>query len=245
MKIRGERECKNCDSRWSYYETGEASCPDCGSLRSVAVEQERERHTDSPVDIDLTPYRSALGEGAEVADVADGVEGDCREYLRNRGFINAGTLCTLDDTFLAIQELRAAIADYTRAMRVGVDRGLQSNGDAERYLLDLLAGADDGDRPAPTDVPDSLTAARGLAAAKAIEAYRDDVSAYLDDTADRDAKRILERISDHEKRLNALGGDLPPETVETLVRACRDLQQYLNGEENGVVRAGERLDSLD
>ena len=245
MKIRGERECKNCGARWSYFETGETACPDCGSLRSVAVDDERRRHTDSPAEIDLTPHRGAIGDGAEIVDVAEDVESDCRAYLRKRGFIRGGELLALDDTFLAIQELRAALSDYRRAERVGGQRGVPDRDAAEEYLLALLRGADNGARPEPSDVPEAFTAARGLAYASAIEAYRDDVATYLDDNPDEAGRRLLGRIRDQEKRLGALEGDLPPETVESLVRACRDLARYLNGEEGALVTARQRLDELD
>lgn len=245
MKIRGERECKNCGTRWSYYETGEATCPDCGSLRSVAVEDERRRHTDSPAELDLTAQRSALADGADIDDVAEDIEEDCRAYLRKRGFISGGDLLPLDDTYLAVQELRTAIADYSRDRRMGVERSEFDEEDAERYLLSLINGAENGDRPAPADVPDALTPARGLAYATAVEAYRDDVATYLDDEPDPEGQRILERIRDQEKRLQALDGDVPPETAETLVEACRALERYLDGEEGALVEAEQRLDALD
>ncbi|GAB7095735.1 hypothetical protein JCM30237_28890 [Halolamina litorea] len=259
MKIRGERECKSCGARWSYYETGETACPECGSLRSVAVEDERRRHTDSPAEIDLGPYRSSLADGAAIVDVADGVERDCRAYLRKRGFIRGGELLPLDDTFLAVSELRAAIADYSRDERVGVagshpaargtsslgvDRGDFGDEDAERYLLSLIRGAEDGERPEPADVADSLTAARGLAYASAVEDYREDVSTYLEDEPDEGAKRILERVRDQQKRLHALGGDVEPEIAEELIDACRALERYLNGESESLAEATAHLDTL-
>ena len=247
MKLRGERECKTCGTRWSYYETGEATCPDCGSLRSVGVEDDRKRHTDSPGELDLTPYRAAVADDDAIEDVADDVERDCRAYLRKRGFIHAGELRPLDDTFLAVQELRAAVADYGRDNRVGIERGDRGDGDAERYLLRLLGGADEGDRPAPENVPESLTAARGLACATAVEAYREDVATYLDDKQDSAARRVLERIRDQEKRLSALDGNVAPTEAERLVDACRDLHEYLTGEgdpERSLAAATERLDRL-
>ncbi len=249
MKLRGERECKDCRTRWSYYETGEATCPNCGSLRSVAVEDKRKRHTDSPVEIDLSPYRDAVSDDADILDVADEIEDDCRTYLRKRGFIHAGELQPLDDTFLAVQELRAAIADERRDKRIGVDRGQRIDDETERYLLALLAGADLGERPAPDEVPDSLTDARGLAYATAVHAYREDVATYLDDTPDSEGRRVLERIRDHGKRLNALGGDVPPVEAERLVDACNDLHRYLTGEDgrdNGALSTAlDRLDRLE
>lgn len=245
MKIRGERECKNCGTRWSYYETGEATCPDCGSLRSVAVEDERRRHTDSPAELDLTPQRSALADGADIDDVAEAVEEDCRAYLRKRGFISGGNLLALDDTYLAVGELRTAIADYSRDRRLGIERSEFDDEDAERYLLSLIRGAEDGERPAPEDVPDAFTPARGLAYATAVEQYRDDVSTYLEDEPDREGKRILEQIRDQEKRLQALDGEVSPQTAESLVEACRALERYLNGEERALVEAEQYLDTLD
>lgn len=254
MKLRGERECTACGTRWSYYETGEATCPGCGSLRSVAVETDRKRHTDGPANLDLSRYRAAVAEDAELVDVADDVEDDCRTYLRKRGFIHAGALQPLDDTFLAVQELRAAIADYGRDNRVGLASGGHGEDDAERYLLGLLAGADVGERTEPDEVPGSLTAARGLACAAAIATYRDELATYLEDNPDPDARRVLERIRDHEKRLSALGGDVAPADAERLVAACRDLYRYVtqtaaadsaDGAEAALASAADRLDRLD
>ncbi|AEN05438.1 TFIIB-type zinc ribbon-containing protein [Halolamina sp.] len=249
MKLRGQRECKNCGTRWSYYETGEATCPDCGSLRSVGVEDERKQHTDSPAELDLTAARSAVGDDAKLVEVADEIQDACRQYLRKRGFINGGELRTLDDTFLAAQELRAAIADYGRDWRVGVDRGSFANEATEGYLLGLLAGAAEGERPASEAVPDSMTAARGLAYARAVKAYREDVSTYLDDNHDTEARRVLDRIRDHEKRQSALDGDVSAETAETLVRACRALHRRLTAEgeaaERALAEAREELERLD
>jgi hypothetical protein len=180
--------------------------------------------------------------------VADDIEAACRAYLRKRGFIHGGDLRTLDDTFLAVHELRTAVADYGRDRTVGVDRGSVETDAAERYLLDLLAGVDEGHRPPVEDVPDSMTAARGLAYARAVEAYREDVATYLDDAPDPDARRVLERIRDHEKRHSALDGDVSPEEAEALVRACRALHRALtdDGDErsDALEDAREELDRL-
>ncbi len=248
MKLRGERECKNCGERWSYYETGEAACPDCGSLRSVGVEEERKRHTDSPVELELSGPRSAVGDDASIVDVADDIGDACRNYLRKRGFIHGGELRTLDDPYLAVQELRTAVADYGRDQTVGVDHGSVGDDDAERYVLTLLAGADEGDRPSVDQVPESMTAARGLAYARAVEEYREDVATYLEDNPDPDARRVLERIRDHEKRHSALDGDVSPAEAEALVRACRALHRALTEEGEAAERAlddaREELDDL-
>ena len=248
MKLRGERECKQCGERWSYYETGEATCPNCGSLRSVGVEDERQRHTDSPVELDLSGPRSAVGDDASIADVAGEIGDSCRRYLRKRGFINGGELRTLDDTFLAVHELRTAVADLDRDRAVGVDRGDVAEDEVERYVLSLLVGADEGDRPAPEEVPAPMTAARGLAYARAVEAYREDVATYLEEHQNADARRVLERIRDHEKRHSALDGDVTPEEAEALVRACRALHRALAEDglaaERALAEAREELETL-
>lgn len=243
MKVRGERECQNCGARWSYFETGDVSCPDCGSLRSVAVEEERTRHTDAPADVDLTPYRSAIADDADPSTFARDLERDCRTYLRRRGFVHAGDLRPLDDRYLAVRELLTAVVDYERDRRVGVDYGADDD-DVERYLLALLAGADAGERPAPEDVPGPMAAARGLAYATAVDDYREEVATYLQDRPDEAARRVLGRIRDQTRRIQALDGDVPPATVETLVRACRDLQSYLAGDETALAAATDRLDRL-
>lgn len=244
MKVRGERQCQDCGSRWSYYETGDVSCPDCGSIRSVSVDDDRKRHTDAPAELDLTPYRSALADDEDVSTFASDLERDCRTYLRRRGFVNAGELRPLDDQFLAVHELLTAVTDYTRDRRVGVDYGAAGDDAVEGYLISLVAGADAGERPAPDEVPDPMTAARGLAYATAIDAYRDEVATYLDDNPDEQGRRLLGRIRDQTKRVDALDGDVSPSEVERLVRACRDLQSYLSGDEPALTTATARLDHL-
>ncbi len=57
-----ERECTECGTRWSYYETGSIGCPACGSLHSVGLD-ERTEHTDLRVEFDLTPVRADIDEG--------------------------------------------------------------------------------------------------------------------------------------------------------------------------------------
>ena len=104
MEIRGERECRDCGSRWRYYDTGSVACPDCGSLVSVGVD-DRQRHTDAPVDLDLSPQRRTADEEGVLAAVAT-VGSDLSAYLSRRGFRNAGDLLSLDDTYLAAAELR-------------------------------------------------------------------------------------------------------------------------------------------
>ena len=180
MRIRGRRRCKDCGREWSYYETGSVTCPDCGSLRSVGV-GERERHTDSAVELDLSEHRAALGEHTDIDDVADELKTTLRDYVRQRGFVRGGELLTVDDTVLAAAELLHAVDVFERT---------RDPAEATRlYVLELLRGADDGERPAPSAVPDPMTDARGLAYASVLSEFCSDLGTWLDDNPDPAAGR--------------------------------------------------------
>ena len=174
MKVRGERECQSCGARWSYYDTGSVACPSCGDLRSVGVD-DRTAHTDAPVSLDLAAHRERFGDAQETLPRSgvDELQSDLREYCRKRGFIDGGRLAPLDDTYLAARELLEAVDCFER---------LRDPSDADgEYLLALLAGADDGDRPAADEVPTALREARGMAAVRAVQAYRSDALDFLDE----------------------------------------------------------------
>jgi uncharacterized Zn finger protein (UPF0148 family) len=235
MKIRGERECKDCGSWWSYYETGAVACPECGSMQSVGVD-DRTEHTASAVTLDLTDPRGRVDD-VPLADLADDVESRCGEYVRRVGFVDAGQLRELDDTYLGAAELRHVAAELARSMRV--------TDDEEYYFLELLRGVDAGERPLPTAVPDSLHAPRGLAAAAAVDAYRSDVRRYLDEHPDPAVRRLLGRVDEHRKRVDALDGDVPPQEAESLVDAARAIGRSLaRDDETALAEARNRLDSL-
>jgi len=235
MEIRGERECQNCGTRWSYYDTGSVTCPDCGSMHSVGVDEERSLHTASPVDVDLTAAREQV-DADPLHRVAATAKEACREYVRRRGFVHAGDLRDLDDTYLAATELLHAADVFGRSF--------QPTDDEEYYFLELLRGADRGERPDPVDVPESMREARGLAVADAVKEYRRELKRWYDgdDSAAEDA---LESVREHQKRLRALGGDLDPGTTETLVAATRGLARYLrDDDEVALANAQDRLDRL-
>ncbi|MFC7325686.1 hypothetical protein ACFQMF_14000 [Halorubrum rutilum] len=269
MKVRGERECRECGARWSYYETGSVECPECGDLRSVGVD-DRTAHTDAPASLDLSPHRARFGDatGTLPTDGVDDLKSALREYVRKRGFIRGGELLPLDGTYLAARELLEAVDCYDR---------LRDPADADReYLLELLAGADDGDRPATAAVPERLREARGMAAARAVDEYRSDCLSFLDElsegtgggseadgstvSVDGDdgddgddprsriapAKELLERLRDRAKRVEALDGDVPAADSDALVAAADALGEYVRtGEEAAIERAGSRLAELD
>jgi uncharacterized Zn finger protein (UPF0148 family) len=236
MKVRGRRKCKECGHRWSYYDSGSVACPNCESLRSVGVD-ERTRHTDSGGRLDLADHRTAVEEGS-VADEADGLKSTLREYVRRRGFVHAGDLLRLDDTFLAAHELLHAIDVYTRSRKPTEDE--------ELYLLALLTRTDAGERLPPEEVPESMTAARGLGYANAVREYRGDALTYLDDNPDPAARRRFGRLAERVKRVRALQGDVPVEESEALVRVARELGTYLReDDDSALATATTRLDGLD
>lgn len=241
MEIRGERECTECGTRWSYYETGEVACPDCGSLKSVGREG-RELHTDGAAELDLTPVKRGVAD-RPLTDVADEVTDRCRDYIHDRGFINGGELRELDETYLIASELASAIRAYERSLSSGaLDPGTD---DAEQLHLFALLNEE---RPPPAEVPDSLAPARGLAYAKAVSTYRDDLRTYLDeeDAPHPSVRRALGRLDDHLRRAEALDGEVDPRTAERLVETARDLGLAVReGDEIALARAGERLDALE
>lgn len=231
MEIRGERECAACGRRWSYYETGSVTCPDCGSVRSVGV-GDRAEHTAGGATLDLTPVRQAVDE--EPLDSVAGRAADrAAEYVRQAGFVHAGDLRPLEDTYLAAAELRRVGTTLARRLRV--------DDDEELYLLALLRGADQGERPPPDEVPASLRAERGLAVAAAVDAYVADVRRVHREPEPAVAE-VLSGVRARRKRVEALDGDVDPAEAERIVRAVRDLGAYLiGGDEAALARAGERL----
>lgn len=236
MKVRGTRECQECGTRWAYYETGSVDCPACGSIRSVGVD-ERTEHTATGGELDLTAARTVLKQGRPLREALRAAKERCRGYVLSRGFISAGELRPLDDRFLAAMELRHA-ADIAGRTRSPAES-------EEAYVLALLQGADFGERPAPDEVPDSMRAARGLAAAEAVETYLREVRTVLGDV-DRPAVRpLLEAVDDHVRRVQALDGDVPVAEADRLVSTMRDIGQALmTDEESGLATARDRLDRL-
>ncbi|KTG08305.1 hypothetical protein AUR64_18880 [Haloprofundus marisrubri] len=235
MEIRGRRECADCGTRWSYYETGSVSCPDCGSIRSVGVD-ERKEHTDTATTLELTDLKTTLVDG-EVRDVVDDLKPRLREYIRKRGFVSEGELRPLDDEILVAAELLHAVDVY--------DRSRETTEEEYLYVLTLVNGAESGDRPAPDDVPRSMAAARGLAYATVVSKYRREAVTWLEANPDAEAQTTLGTIRDHEKRMHALEGDVPLTDSERLVEATKELSEYLATDElDALATAQDRLSRL-
>mgnify|MGYP007091081809 FL=1 len=124
-------------------------------------------------------------------------------------------------------------------------RDVRPSDAAELYFLDLLAGADTGERPGHEAVPDELRVPFGLAMADAVDSYQRDVRAALDDTPDAHARRLSGRIRDHRKRIEALDGDVDPADANRLLHAARDLGRFIAGDESAAVTADNWLSGLD
>lgn len=253
MKIRGQRECLDCGTRWSYYETGRIACPECESLHSVG-RGERTEHTAQPVDLDLTNARSiAESEGLQAAITAAAEE--CRSYTNRTGFIHAGDLQPLSVTYLAANELVYAARETGRLKEVhhggrptevhhgGRSGRLQRLTDEEQlYLLTLLRNADSGSRPPPDAVPESMRSVRALAECDAIAEYRRELREFV---ADRTAQRALATIRDHVRRVTALDGEISPATTDRLVRATQALSEYVRtSDESSLTRARTLIDEI-
>ncbi len=231
MKLRGKRECNSCGARWSYYETGEITCPECGSIRSVGLDDPT-THTAGTRELDLTGVRAAVDD-VPLQTLADRAAEESRRYLREVGFVHAGELEPLDDTVLAASELRRVGATLGRVMQVSDEESL--------YFFELLQGADQNERPPPDAVPETLFPERGLAVAATVDSYTTDIRRVFEER-ERAVDRALSSVTAHRKRIEALDGDVPPAEAERLVRALRDLSEYLRtGEETALARVGDRL----
>lgn len=231
MEVRGERECQSCGVRWSYYETGEITCPECGSVRSVGLD-EPTTHTAGTAELDLTPVRAAVDD-CTVRELADRAAEKARAYVRTVGFVHAGELQPLSGTFLAAVELRQVATTLGRVVQV--------DDEEELYFLELLRGADQGERPPPDAVPGTLAPERGLAVAAGVDIYLSDLRRAVEEREPA-VDRVLSSVTAHRKRIEALDGDVDPAEAERLVRATREVSAYLReGDEAALARASERF----
>lgn len=254
MKIRGRRVCQACSTEWSYYETGSVACPNCGSLRSVGRDDDRQLHTDAPAALPLAQFHSQIAEEPIDAYAAE-LKAVLREYTRKRGFINGGELQPLDDRYLTARTLLHTVDILARRREL--------TDDTELYLLSLyetltdddrLADATDSDaaeRDAPSgeltaaQVPSDLRTAWGSAATDAVDAYCSDLRTWLDATPDEAAATTLSQLRDHVNRLNALQGDVEPAVATGLVEAARAVGRYLRtGDDDALTAARDRLRRL-
>lgn len=239
MEVRGERECKECGTRWSYYETGSPACPSCGSLYSVG-RGERALHTDRPVELDLTKALEAFEE--DPADAGRIAEKRAGTYLRKRGFLSGGSLRPLTETYLAAWEVREVARELRRGGGLRPETGLDLS-----YIRTLFEDANRGQRPGPAAVPDSMRQTHGLAIEAAISDYLADLDAWVDaNEPGVDLRGARYRLDNHRRRLRALDGAIPPEQAEGLVIAARSIGAALAEDRIASVEAAiETLDGLE
>lgn len=210
MEIRGERECLDCGETWSYFETREPACPECGSLRSRAVEDAEEDSSGAVETGDIltrfgTDFHEALSEA----------EDRCREYTSRKGFVEAGELLPPEPAYVMACEVKHVAAEFT---------GARQPEDGEReYVVSLVEGVEKEDPPAPEDRPESLDAAHNRAVAETVEEYSKEVSRYLDGLDDADSR--VEEARDLAKRTQATDGK-EGDAVEGL-RLLRDVYDGL------------------
>ena len=202
MKIRGQRECKACGNRWSYYDTGSISCPACGRLNSVGTDEDRSLHTATAATLDLTPVRTRV-ESEPLRRLAERASDRSRAFTRGYGFIDGGTLRDLDDTYLAAMELRSVAGELTRRM---------DTDDEEELYFTVLLRADEGERPSVDEVPRSMRALRGLAYANAVKEYRSDLRTYLKEHPDPAVDDTIERYRATSNGSVRFRGTSPPKS---------------------------------
>jgi predicted nucleic acid-binding Zn-ribbon protein len=234
MRVRGCRRCVDCGEEWSYYDTGSVACPTCGSVHSVSTDDDRQYHTDAPVDLDLVDARADVGT-RPLTEVAGDAEEAALAYVSTRGFVQAGELQPLDAEIVAANHLRHVAAHIRRSIR-------SPGEDIEAHFLALLSGAPDGERP--EDVPEQLWGPYGLALADAVDRYRVEAVDWLE-AGDRPAVPALDTLRDHVRRIEALEGEVAPAEADALLAAARDVGTHLReSDETALARAEERLAGL-
>ncbi len=228
MEIRGERECRDCGTHWSYFETGSVACPDCGSMVSVGT-GDRKLHTDAPVELELVDLAAQTDE-QPLATITDEVAQRCRTYVTRRGFVRGGELAPLDDVYLTAVELRHA-ADL-------FDRLDEPTAPERLYVVSLLRAADTGERPSTSDVPSRLREARGLAAADAAVSYKNAITRLYDST--ESLREVTSRLRDRAKRIDALDGDVAPAEADAVIDATRTVGRGLLADDDTAIETAAR-----
>ena len=211
MEIRGERECLDCGETWSYFDTREPACPECGSLRSRAVE-DADEDTGGAVETGdlLTRF------GGEFEEALEEAEERCREYTSRAGFVEGGELLPPEPTYVMACEVKHIAAEFV---------GAREPTDEERaYVVALVEGVEKGEPPSPDERPTSLDAAHNRAVAETVEEYAKEISSYLRSVGKTDGR--VEEARDLAKRTQATDGD-SEDAVEGL-RLLRDVYEELS-----------------
>jgi len=209
MEIRGERECLDCGETWSYFETRDPECPECGSLRSRAIEDATE---DTAGEVEVEDIVTRFGGDFEGA-LRD-TEEKCREYTSRAGFVEGGELQPPKAEYVMACEVKHAANELLRETREVTDA-------EHAYVVSLVEGLGGGEPPSPDERPESLDTAHNLAVAETVEEYAKDITRYLRDRELSDGR--VEEARDLAKRTQATDGT-ENDAVEGL-RMLRDLYE--------------------
>jgi hypothetical protein len=210
MEIRGERECLDCGETWSYFETREPACPECGSLHSRAVEDAEE---DTGGAVETGDLLTRFGTDFEAA--LEEAEDRCREYTSRVGFVEGGELQPPSPVYVMACEVKHTAAEFV---------GEREPTEEEReYTVSLVEGVEKGEPPGADGRPSTLDAAHNRAVAETVEEYAVDLSRYLRSMGEGDGR--IEEARDLAKRTQATDGDAD-DAVEGL-RLLRDVYEDL------------------
>jgi hypothetical protein len=211
MEIRGERECLDCGETWSYFETREPACPECGSLRSRALE---DAETDTAGAVETGDLVTRFG--GEFEEALEEAEDRCREYTARTGFVRGGELLPPEPAYVMACEVKHVAGEFV---------GAREPTDEERsYVVELVEGVETGEPPSPEARPKSLDSAHNRAVAETVEEYAKELSRYLESLGSADSR--VEEARDLAKRTQATDGDAD-DAVKGL-RLLRDAYEELS-----------------
>jgi hypothetical protein len=214
MEIRGERECLDCGETWSYFETREPACPECGSLRSRSVEEAEE---DTAGGVETADLLTRFGGDFDAA--LEEAEDRCREYTSRAGFVEGGELLPPSPVYVMACEVKHVAAEFV---------GEREPTDDEReYVVALVEGVEKGEPPSTEGRPESLDAAHRRSVAETVEEYAVELSRYLRSVDETDGR--VEEARDLAKRTQATDGEAD-DAVEGL-RLLRDVYEDLTPSE--------------
>lgn len=167
MEIRGERECLECGSTWSYFEIGSVECPECGSIRSRSISTP-ERDTSTVIGIDTDELVEELGTNFKDG-LSDALE-SCRSYVTRQGFVEGGDLQPPEVRYVMACEVVEICEAFTTPDRQDISK------EEKKYVVDLVRGLRNGNPP--DERPESLDDYHNLAVARTVERYAKDVTRY-------------------------------------------------------------------
>ncbi|MFB6253304.1 MAG: hypothetical protein ABEI06_01680 [Halobacteriaceae archaeon] len=237
MEIKGYRECRECGHQWSYYETGNVQCPECGSIKSTGLD-ERTLHTNNPVEIDITSIQSLVSND-EFRQAGQRAAKEARNYTIKRGFIHKGDLIRCDERIFSCHELRN-LGNY-------INRTASITEETEYYFIETIQAVKNSGRPDQQAIPKNLRSIRGLAYARAAKDYLNDVTTWIE-YADHELPSggVLERTKENIKRVEALDGDISIGDSERIYEIVANLYSYCTtGEISTYEQIEEYLSNLE